>query len=243
MNNPYPLYLPICSPFQPYSAPMYPIHFPQYTQYPQYPQYHRNSQYYQNGASQMNNTRMQNTNQRRNEVREEGTSNPNQENNNQRNNNRNRRNNVQENNQRRVQIPQVEIISRTIDTSNPSNNSVHNIELTPNILSSINNLTDELVSTLQFDVQTNIANENIPQRRITMNEIYNHTTLETYQNTSGETETCSICRQQLEDRQIIRKLRCNHKYHASCIDRWITSESEQNCNCPMCRISIIPSDT
>ena len=238
-NHPYPLYFPIFSSFQPYSVSMYPIHIPQY-QYPQYSRnnYNRYSHYPQNnsyGRPQENNNHiMQNTsyNQRINPVREQAMRNENQGNTNQTNTNH-----------RRVQIPQVEIISRTIDTSNPSNNSVQNIELTPNILSSINNLTDELVSTLQFDLQTNIPNENnIQQRRITIQEIYDHTTLESYQNISGETETCSICRQNLEDRQIIRILRCNHKYHASCIDRWITSDSERKCNCPMCRITIVPSE-
>ena len=225
--NPYPLYFPFYPPFQ---APMsmYPLQYPQ-NQYSFYnnPLHcpHMNNQYnselHRQTYRTQNIPQYQGGNRDRNQTQEQPTNNP-------RNNSRNN----PRNNPRRVQIPQVEIISRTIDSSN---NSVQNIELTPNILNSINNLTDELVSSLQFDLHTNVA------RRITVHELNEHTTLESHQNTSGEAETCSICRQNLEERQIVRKLRCNHKYHTSCIDRWITTESEQNCNCPMCRLPIAPS--
>lgn len=52
---------------------------------------------------------------------------------------------------------------------------------------------------------------------------------------SGEPDICSICRQNLENNEILRKLKpCSHQFHLNCIDRWF----EKNVFCPICRIDI-----
>ena len=44
--------------------------------------------------------------------------------------------------------------------------------------------------------------------------------------------SCSICRNDFADNEIIRKLNnCNHIFHMSCIDTWF----ESNIRCPICR--------
>lgn len=51
------------------------------------------------------------------------------------------------------------------------------------------------------------------------------------QETNTETE-CVLCLSPFDDGECIRKLPgCNHVFHASCIDVWLSSHS----NCPLCR--------
>jgi len=45
-------------------------------------------------------------------------------------------------------------------------------------------------------------------------------------------DECSICLEPLKDN--IKLLNCNHKFHKTCIDLWITKKSI----CPLCRIPI-----
>ncbi|CAI9293159.1 unnamed protein product [Lactuca saligna] len=47
---------------------------------------------------------------------------------------------------------------------------------------------------------------------------------------------CSVCLSVFEDGEEVRKLpRCNHSFHASCIDMWLYSHSD----CPLCRNSVV----
>ena len=49
---------------------------------------------------------------------------------------------------------------------------------------------------------------------------------------NNEQDTCSICRMEFEDDDVIRKLNnCNHIFHVNCIDIWF----ENNIRCPLCR--------
>ena len=45
---------------------------------------------------------------------------------------------------------------------------------------------------------------------------------------------CSICYDDDEDQTIIRKLKCGHEFHLSCIDLWLTN----NKSCPICRFLV-----
>ncbi|XP_020244539.1 E3 ubiquitin-protein ligase ATL4-like [Asparagus officinalis] len=47
---------------------------------------------------------------------------------------------------------------------------------------------------------------------------------------SEDEELCAICLEEYEG-QLLRTLTCTHKYHATCIDRWLSS----NRTCPQCR--------
>lgn len=47
----------------------------------------------------------------------------------------------------------------------------------------------------------------------------------------AEEESCSICFDNFEFRQKIKKLKnCGHEYHAKCLDKWLENEKR----CPMC---------
>ena len=55
--------------------------------------------------------------------------------------------------------------------------------------------------------------------------IHNYEDLETDQN------TCTICQDNFEYNNIVRKLNCGHIFHIGCIDVWF----ETNIRCPLCR--------
>lgn len=44
---------------------------------------------------------------------------------------------------------------------------------------------------------------------------------------------CCICQDQdkLNNLQIVRKIKCNHSFHITCIEKWLS----KNKSCPMCR--------
>ncbi|KAI3701382.1 hypothetical protein L6452_26407 [Arctium lappa] len=47
---------------------------------------------------------------------------------------------------------------------------------------------------------------------------------------------CSVCLSVFEDGEQVRKLpRCNHSFHASCIDMWLYSHFD----CPLCRAPVV----
>ena len=49
------------------------------------------------------------------------------------------------------------------------------------------------------------------------------------------TETCSICLEYYDDKDIITKLQCEHMFHKDCIKPWFNSNNK---NCPLCRRNI-----
>ncbi|KAH7653473.1 Anaphase-promoting complex (APC) subunit 11 protein [Dioscorea alata] len=53
-------------------------------------------------------------------------------------------------------------------------------------------------------------------------------------------ESCAVCLHDFEGSAEVRRLHnCRHVFHRCCLDRWI--ELDQ-CSCPLCRSSLIPSD-
>jgi hypothetical protein len=46
--------------------------------------------------------------------------------------------------------------------------------------------------------------------------------------------TCAICKLNIEEKEKIHQLECNHIYHENCIAQWVMYKSE----CPVCRRSI-----
>ncbi|KAJ6855631.1 E3 ubiquitin-protein ligase ATL41-like [Populus alba x Populus x berolinensis] len=62
-----------------------------------------------------------------------------------------------------------------------------------------------------------------------------------YQQTEGQAEDdlieCAVCLSMLEDQEMARILpNCKHKFHAQCIDKWLSSHS----TCPICRTEAEP---
>lgn len=45
---------------------------------------------------------------------------------------------------------------------------------------------------------------------------------------------CSICTEDIQSNQAIKKLKCNHKFHAECFDIWGNNGSDY-VSCPLCR--------
>ncbi|KAF7274844.1 hypothetical protein GWI33_012491 [Rhynchophorus ferrugineus] len=53
-------------------------------------------------------------------------------------------------------------------------------------------------------------------------------------NTSRNVAACTVCLNNFEDKEILKVLPCNHEYHNSCIDRWLSN----NRTCPLCRFDL-----
>merc|ERR1719198_1456605 len=55
-----------------------------------------------------------------------------------------------------------------------------------------------------------------------------------YQGGAGQTETCTVCQESLQEGERVRILPCLHRYHQTCIDRWL----QQSRACPVCKYPI-----
>ncbi|CAF0811163.1 unnamed protein product [Adineta ricciae] len=51
-------------------------------------------------------------------------------------------------------------------------------------------------------------------------------------NKNDEENKCSVCWDDFEQNQTLRRLRCFHLYHKECIDKWLQDKNQ----CPICRI-------
>ncbi|XP_042519294.1 probable E3 ubiquitin-protein ligase ATL45 [Macadamia integrifolia] len=47
---------------------------------------------------------------------------------------------------------------------------------------------------------------------------------------------CVICLKALKDKAVIKKLLCHHRFHTSCITKWLRRRS----SCPVCRRMVLP---
>ncbi|CAI6090555.1 unnamed protein product [Clonostachys chloroleuca] len=61
------------------------------------------------------------------------------------------------------------------------------------------------------------------------------TTWATTQSSSGE--VCAICIDVIEDQDDVRRLKCKHVFHTSCIDSWF---QKRHVDCPLCKSIFIP---
>jgi len=148
-----------------------------------------------------------------------------------------------------IQIPSVH--SPQIRTGHPSQThsipqlrSIEIIARAPNTnLASISNSqTNSLVQNvnelLQHTLQTQQAQaEQTPQEErstgVSLENLLDTTELFICQTDT----TCSICQMSMHSKPS-RCLRCNHSFHAQCIDRWFCSHS----SCPLCRIDVNPQN-
>jgi hypothetical protein len=59
------------------------------------------------------------------------------------------------------------------------------------------------------------------------------------ENTGDSSDTpceCSICLDDFEDGDLVRKLPCNHEYHSECIVKWLV---ERHSTCPLCKLDLL----
>lgn len=55
-----------------------------------------------------------------------------------------------------------------------------------------------------------------------------------YKSKEQISDPCAICLNKIEDKEYIRKLKCNHLFHKKCVDNWLKKNIE-NPSCPYCR--------
>jgi len=80
-------------------------------------------------------------------------------------------------------------------------------------------------------------NETTPSE-LTFTEILNNTEIDL--NTTQVSEMCTICRENMEENAIIKKIKkCNHYFHQNCLDNWLKNHT----TCPNCRQDIRQNDT
>ena len=114
--------------------------------------------------------------------------------------------------------------TRTTAATGAASGTSTNIE---NNLNSMLNTTMGLGLGLGSGATLNLGDDN--ERRLTLSEI--NTGCETKIH-SGEDETCSICREVINETSIVREIKnCRHKFHQLCLDTWL----ENRRTCPICR--------
>jgi hypothetical protein len=132
------------------------------------------------------------------------------------------------------------ILTSITNTGPPINDSVEFTFYEPSI-SNVRQRLDTILNRLR-DNNLNAADSgpvNIPSstdnetRRLTLEEINNGCETKIH---TGPEETCTICREPINDQSIIREIKnCRHKFHLHCIDIWF----ENRRTCPICRGEIV----
>ncbi|KAL6223000.1 hypothetical protein ACLB2K_006390 [Fragaria x ananassa] len=52
-------------------------------------------------------------------------------------------------------------------------------------------------------------------------------------------EECSVCLSEFEEGEKIRQLKCKHRFHKDCVDKWL---QQYWAKCPLCRTKVVPDD-
>ncbi|KAH8552375.1 hypothetical protein BGW37DRAFT_306804 [Umbelopsis sp. PMI_123] len=80
-----------------------------------------------------------------------------------------------------------------------------------------------------------VANTTLSSNSIELLPIHSYVDIEENISSSGDYDTCTICLEQFEQNvSQVRKLPCNHIFHATCIDPWL---KERSGFCPICKAS------
>ncbi|QVM06894.1 hypothetical protein D8B26_001597 [Coccidioides posadasii str. Silveira] len=56
------------------------------------------------------------------------------------------------------------------------------------------------------------------------------------QDVANPNDYCAICLDALQEDSMVRRLTCNHMFHSTCIDPWLTGRTAQ---CPVCKTEMI----
>ena len=60
----------------------------------------------------------------------------------------------------------------------------------------------------------------------------------TFCNTTKKNKDCSVCLDELDDAELVYKIRCEHNFHCKCLSKWLKDYSNK---CPICRDEIVSS--
>jgi len=58
------------------------------------------------------------------------------------------------------------------------------------------------------------------------------------QTSPSNQKTCSVCHDDFQNNEKVKKLNCNHFYHNNCIDQWLAKEKK----CPLCMTDVVIGD-
>ena len=109
----------------------------------------------------------------------------------------------------------------------------------------LRNLISNLIGTnIPFEMQITTTNtEDSYNETLSLETINTNSTVSLYNSTSNQNtvdQTCSICQNDFENNDILRKLNgCGHGFHLNCIDQWL----QNHVTCPSCRHNILSSTT
>jgi hypothetical protein len=96
----------------------------------------------------------------------------------------------------------------------------------------VNNQTIVPIANTQNTLPTVTRNLNL----LSIKDLNKKTKLEVYNEDSEYTnQRCSVCLENFEHNQIIRKLNCNHIFHYTCVDKWFETKHK----CPLCRFDLV----
>lgn len=126
------------------------------------------------------------------------------------------------------------------DRINNQNETTHveTVEMEPIVTSITLNPVDtninQVFTQLTNSLLNNFSQNGSQSQPVTLENLNNKTSLKTVEENENY-EVCNICRSEISENQIIRKINdCNHYFHQECVDRWFASNS----TCPVCRINL-----
>lgn len=120
-------------------------------------------------------------------------------------------------------------------TNTPTNTQTTGTEHTPSV-SRLSNIEISLTEPLHSQFFNSIFNPTNPEEQpLSLTHLLENTDLSLY--TTGEEDTmCTVCRLNIQDNSIIRKINgCGHIFHHNCLDNWLKNHH----TCPVCRHHLI----
>ena len=118
-------------------------------------------------------------------------------------------------------------------TRNLQNILTYNSIQLPRIVSYYpNNITSHqynYITTTSYDFLSNLQDVKIG---LLNKNLLKNSQITQYKN--DESNICVICQDDIENNNIIRKIKCNHEFHINCIDTWLC----ENKKCPVCKFDL-----
>jgi len=115
------------------------------------------------------------------------------------------------------------------ENNNQENNNEENNEINRNIIYN-SYLYDIILNYIDFRYTNNYDNLEDVIVSLDTNELNN---LKTYEN-DKKNINCCICMHDINEKELITELKCNHVFHENCIKTYLDNYSHK---CPICRIS------
>jgi hypothetical protein len=114
-----------------------------------------------------------------------------------------------------------------------------NTEPTP-LVNRLRNIEISLTEPFNSQLFNSIFNSSETEEpSLSLSNLLENTELSVYR-TDGEETICAICRADIQDNAIIRKINgCGHSFHHNCLDNWLKNHH----TCPICRQSLRTNTT